>query len=48
MTYSVVVGDCLVGPHALLRQPTVRATTKISILHDLPKLLEDIPLVLGA
>jgi hypothetical protein len=38
MTYSVVDCDWLVGQHQL----TVRTTTKISILHNLPKLLQDV------
>jgi hypothetical protein len=45
--WTGIVGDCLVGPHVLLHRPTGNHYRDF-LLHDLPELLEDVPLELRA
>jgi hypothetical protein len=51
MTYSIVinfgVGDCLVSPRVLEQRLTGNLYRDF-LLHDLPKLLEDVPLAVRA
>jgi hypothetical protein len=43
----IIVGDCFVGPHVLPHRLT-GSHYRDFLLHDLPKLLEDVPLAVGA
>jgi hypothetical protein len=45
--WAGIVGDCLVGPHVLPHRLT-GTHYRDFLLHDLPKLLEDVPLAVRA
>jgi hypothetical protein len=45
--WTGIVGDCLVGPHGLPHRLTDNHYRDF-LLHDLPKLLEDVPLAARA
>jgi hypothetical protein len=44
---SAIVGDCLVAPHVLPNRLTSKYYRNF-LLHDLPKLLDDVPLAVRA